>query len=187
MRDVKRPGSASSRVQASQQPSTMASKSANSRCDRKRSRRWSQTRSTGFQLRAVGRQVDQADAIRDPDGVGGVPACLVHQQGGMHAGREALGEVVKEDLHGGRVGVGQHQGESVVGAGAHGAIQPGRGVSPVQWRTRPLATLEPDAGAAAFLPDPGLVFAPELQFHAGMSLGDGAQDPGETPFLKAIW
>ncbi len=45
MRAARRPGSASRRVQASQQPSTMASKSANSRCERKRLRRESQTRS----------------------------------------------------------------------------------------------------------------------------------------------
>ncbi len=81
---------------------------------------------TGFSSRL---QVEQADGDRDHDGVSGVPARLVHQQGGMGAGREALGEAVEEDLHEGSLGVGQHQGESVISAGAHGAIQPSRGIS----------------------------------------------------------
>ena len=135
------------------------------------------------QLRAVGRQVDQADGGRDGDGVGGVPARLVHQQGGMGARWQALGEAVEEDLHGGGVGVGQHQGERIAGAGAHGTIQPSRAVSPVEARAGTLAALEPDAGAAALLSHPGLVLTPELQLCAGMGLGDGTQDRGKSPLL----
>lgn len=48
----------------------------------------------------------------------------------------------------------------------------------------PDATLEPDAGAAALLADPGLVLAPELDLRFGMGTGDGAQCGGEAPFLK---
>ena len=42
----------------------------------------------------------------------------------------------------------------------------------------------PEPGAAAFLADPGLVLAPELDLGRGMPAGDLVQGGGEAPFLK---
>lgn len=102
----------------------------------------------------------------------------------MHAPRQGGGEAVEEDLHGGGADLGQDEREGVVRAGADGAVEPGRGIAVVDQALGSDAALEPDAGAAAFLANPGLVLAPELDLGLGMGLRDGAQRGGEAPFSK---
>lgn len=46
------------------------------------------------------------------------------------------------------------------------------------------AALEPDPGAAAFLPHAGFVLAPELHLAVGVLPGRLAQPAGEAPFPK---
>ena len=71
--------------------------------------------------------MDQGDVARHGDGAGDMPTRLVPQQSGVDAGYQALCEAVEEDLHEGGIGVGQHQGKGMVGAGPHGAVEPGGG------------------------------------------------------------
>jgi hypothetical protein len=46
------------------------------------------------------------------------------------------------------------------------------------------AALIPDADIAAFLANPGLVLAPELDLGTRVIAGDAAQASSEAPFLK---
>ncbi len=128
--------------------------------------------------------MDEADVRRDGDRFGDVPARLVEQQRGVDARREVHGEAVEEDLHGCGAGLRQDEREGVVGAGAHRAVDPGRGVTAVGHASGPNAALEPNPRAASFLADAGLVLAPELQLGIGMAPGDLGQRRRKAPFLK---
>ena len=118
-------------VQGWQQASTTASWSARSRGERHRSRRWSQTRSTGL---GSGEQGGSGAKVR----FGGttrarapvippVPAGLVKHGHGMGAWGDLSGQLGQEEAHGGGGGGGQHERHLGAGGGLNGGEEAGGG------------------------------------------------------------
>jgi hypothetical protein len=69
---------------------------------------------------------------------------------------------------------GMTRAKAVVGAGADGGVEPGRGVAVVDHALRADAALEPGPDAAALLANTGFVLAPKLHLCVGMASGDFA-------------
>ena len=117
----------------------------------------------GVEFRAVGRQPDERDVVRDGEVGGDVLAGAVDQDGGMGAGGDRLAEFGEQDVH--RLGRGPRQDDSDAGIAvrADGAEEVGRLETMVANRPGTGAGRRPAPGQRAFLTDPGLVLEPDLQ------------------------
>src|SRR5215211_2591998 len=127
------------------------------------------------QLGRVGRQRQQRDLGRHPQGLRAVPAGLVEQEHGMYGVGQGRGEAGEEEAHGRRRRLRQHQGEGVVAAGTDGGGEVGGEEALVAAPRRPLATGEPAVAGASLLPLSGLVFTPQLHGLVRMRGGDGRE------------
>ena len=90
----------------------------------------------------------------------------------MHVPFQRRGEGVEENLHAGGVGVGQDQGEGVVGAGLDRRVDVGIDIALIEETRRTFAALPPDMTDAALLADARLVLEIELQAPAVNPLFD---------------
>lgn len=99
----------------------------------------------------------------------------------MLVGANCLGEAVEEDLHALRIGIGQYERESVVGAGLHRAVEIGEGVALVGAARGPLAAREPAVADAALLADARLVLKDEPDALARMCICNRLQPVTQPP------
>lgn len=129
----------------------------------------------GTQLGAAGGQRQQRDSVRHHELRREVPAGLIKEQDGVHAGRQLLGEGRQEHDHGLCRGTWQGQGEGLVSAGPAGGEQIEAVVALVRGPRRADASFVPVMTNPAFLPDPGLVLTPELDHGLRMERGDRGQ------------
>jgi hypothetical protein len=92
-----------------------------------------------------------------------VPSGLIEDQGDVLVLVDGGGELVEELLHRPGIGVRQHEGEGIVGAGLHRREDIGEGETPVAQAWRPLPSLPPDTAHATLLADAGLVLEEQAQ------------------------
>jgi hypothetical protein len=109
------------------------------------------------QLRRIGRQRNQRDIGGHSEGVRTMPAGLIEDHDCMLVRCDSFRKAVEEDLHRGRIGMGQHQREGVVRARLDGSEDVGEGEALVAKPRRALAPPPPKVADAAFLADPGFV------------------------------
>ena len=141
------------------------------RWERKRSRRYSQTRSIAL---SSGEYAGRKTGVR----------LAGPRVRGRCASRR---ELVEHRLHGGGADRGQHQGDAGVARRTDRAEQVDRLVAQVAHAARAHALLEPAPADAAGLADPGLVEEPDLE---PLGLGVVAGDRGDQRrefFLKRAW
>ena len=114
-----------------------------------------------------------------------VPACPIHDNDGVRAGRHGLADFGEMQRHSWLVGVGQHERGTKAAGWAHGAEDVGPTVSTVagRWRTRSL--VGPDIGERALLADAGLVLPPKLDRFAARMVRNTLGDQGGKVFLCA--
>ena len=91
-----------------------------------------------------------------------MPSGLIDHECDVSCLGEGLGEFGQEQIHGCGVRVRQHQGEGIIGGGAHGAEDVGRLEPLVAPPRRTLTAVEPAVAGAALLAFSGLVLEPEL-------------------------
>ena len=126
----------------------------------------------GIEFGAAGGQRQQRHGVRDHELGSEMPAGLIDKQDGVHAGRQLLGEGRQEHGHGLGRGAWQGQGKGLVGAGPAGGEQIEAVVTLVRGPGRAYAPLVPAMANPAFLPDPGLVLTPELDYGLRMERGN---------------
>src|SRR3954468_19756559 len=107
-------------------------------------------------------QQDDGDVLWDVEGACRVPASAVEQQRGMGAPFDGAGDLVEVELHGLRVGEGQHQGGARAAGWADGAEQVRAFVALVGWLPRSRSAPRPLPHEAVLLADAGLVLEPDL-------------------------
>ena len=108
--------------------------------------------------------------------MGAVPSGLVEDQGDVLVFADRRGELVEKLLHRLGVGVRQHEGEGIVGAGLDRREDVGEREALVAQARRPLPSLPPDAAYAAFLADAGLVLEKQAQALALMCICNRLED-----------
>jgi len=116
-----------------------------------------------IELGRVGRQLEQADVVRDGEPAPGLmPAGSVEQHHGMAARRDVAADLGQMQVH--RLAIGHRQNERCprVAGRTDGAEQIGPIVALVARRPWPAAALGPYSGQRALLPDPGFVLPPEF-------------------------
>ncbi len=86
-----------------------------------------------------------------------MPARLIEDHHRVFVLCDGFREAVEEDLHRRGIGIGHHQGESIVRAWLDGGKDVGEGETLVAQARRALAPLPPDMADAAFLADPRFV------------------------------
>jgi hypothetical protein len=134
----------------------------------------------------VGRQKHQAEIFGHHQIASGMPTRLVHQHDAMHPGSHGLGQLGKEQVHRRSIEPGQHQCDAGVARRADGADYPSRLIADIAASARGATALPPDVAGASFLPDPGLILAPDFKpLGLGVGLRDLAQACCKAPFLKA--
>jgi hypothetical protein len=129
----------------------------------------------GIEFGAAGGQRQERDVVGHRELGRAVPAGLIEEQDGVHAGLQLLREGGEEHGHGLGRGPRQGQGKGLVGARPAG----GKQIHPVvalvgdPWRSD--TVLVPAMTEPAFLPDPGLVLTPKLDLGLRMRRGDGGE------------
>jgi hypothetical protein len=92
-----------------------------------------------------------------------VPSGLVEDQGDVLVLADRCGELVEEFLHRLGIGVRQHEGEGIIGAGLDCREDVGEREALVAQAWRALPSLPPNAAHAALLADAGLVLEEQAQ------------------------
>jgi hypothetical protein len=181
-----RPVWPSIQFQASQQLSTISPVVWKTQCERRLSRRCSQSRSIGLSFGRVGRQEDQAEVFRHDEIAARMPARLVHQHNAMRPGCNGWSEFSKKEVHRGGVESGHHQGNPGVAGRAHRPDDPRRLVADIAQPAWGMAALPPHIAGPPLLSDPRLVLAPDFK-PLGLRIRqrDFRQTGSEPPFLKA--
>ena len=80
----------------------------------------------------------------------------------MRLGGDVSADLVEMHLHGGRVGLGQHEGRALAAQGTDRAEQIGVFVALVGGQARAASPLRPNPDTAVLLAEPGLVLEPDL-------------------------
>jgi hypothetical protein len=124
------------------------------------------------------RERDESEVGGRAEGLGGVVAGVVPDQGDVSAGRDRGGELVEERLDDGRV---ESLGDEALGP-AGGRTDGGEDVEtfePALFRGgRPGPGVGPDGGQRPLLAEPGLVLEPDLDGLAGVGGCEGGDRVG---------
>ena len=99
------------------------------------------------EFRAVGRQRQEREAIRDQQGVGAVPAGLIEDDDGMGIGRDVGRDLGEVQVHGRGIDVREDQSGGLLGRRADGGEDIGGGVALVARLPRPAAAARPASAA----------------------------------------
>jgi hypothetical protein len=129
----------------------------------------------GIELGAAGGQRQQRDGVGHNELRREVPAGPVEEKNGVRAGRQLLREGGQEHGHGFGGRTRQRQREGLVRARAAGGEEVHAIVALIGDPRRAHAALVPAMADPALLPDPGLVFTPELDLDLRMRRGDGRE------------
>jgi len=115
-----------------------------------------------------------------------MPAGAVEHDHGVSAWGDLVADLLKVQVHGPGVGLGNHPCGADASGRTDGSEQIGPGIALVAWRPRPAAPFGPDAGQRALLADASLVLPPDLQGPAARRLRDGLRDQIGEVFLCAV-
>lgn len=111
----------------------------------------------GIELGRIGRQRHEREVGRHTERTRVMPTGLVEDHDRVFVLADCRSEVVEELLHRLGVGVGQNEGETVVGAGLDASKDVGEREALVAEARWTLAALPPDMAGPALLADPCLV------------------------------
>ena len=129
------------------------------------------------EFRRIGRQVQQADVVREvPLPAEPMPPDAIQQQDGMRASRDMAADLNQMQVH--RLGIGLRQDEGCAGAARRTdrAEDVGPVIALIARRRRPGALFRPDVGQAALLADACFILPPELDRLAAGRGRDGVSD-----------
>jgi hypothetical protein len=115
----------------------------------------------GVKLRRVGRQRHEREVGRHIEGACVMPPGSVEDHHRVLVLAYRCSEPVEEELHRLSVGVGQDEGEAIVGARLNASKEVGEGEALIAEAWWALAAFPPDVTGATFLADPRLVLEKE--------------------------